>query len=54
MFQARKCVIPDDSSNIAMTYTALVTLLILGDDLSKVEKKAVLAGLKALQQPDGR
>ena len=37
-----------------MTYTALATLLILGDDLSRVNKKAVLSGLKGLQLKDGR
>ncbi|KAL3866453.1 hypothetical protein ACJMK2_043749 [Sinanodonta woodiana] len=42
-----------DSGHIAMTYTALATLLILGDDLSRISKKAVLAGLKNLQLPDG-
>ncbi|XP_012946765.1 geranylgeranyl transferase type-1 subunit beta isoform X2 [Aplysia californica] len=45
--------IPYDSSNIAMTYTALVSLLILGDDLSGVHKEPVLAGIKSLQQEDG-
>ena len=37
-----------------MTYTALASLLILGDDLSRVDKVAVIKGLKALQLPDGR
>lgn len=37
-----------------MTYTALATLLILGDDLSRVNHKAVLSGVAKLQQPDGR
>ena len=37
-----------------MTYTALASLLILGDDLSCVDKVAVIKGLKALQLPDGR
>ncbi|GFN73747.1 geranylgeranyl transferase type-1 subunit beta-like [Plakobranchus ocellatus] len=51
--QAKFQSIPYDSSNIAMTYTALATLLILGDDLSRVHKKAVLQGVKSLQQPNG-
>ncbi|XP_029208313.2 geranylgeranyl transferase type-1 subunit beta-like isoform X1 [Acropora millepora] len=42
-----------DCSHIAMTYTALASLLILGDDLSRVDKVAVIKGLKALQLPDG-
>ncbi|XP_040277577.1 geranylgeranyl transferase type-1 subunit beta [Bufo bufo] len=44
---------PYDSGHIAMTYTALSSLLILGDDLSRVHKEACLAGLRALQLPDG-
>lgn len=36
-----------------MTYTGLASLIILGDDLSRVNKKAVMAGVKALQQEDG-
>ncbi|XP_068127776.1 geranylgeranyl transferase type-1 subunit beta isoform X1 [Hyperolius riggenbachi] len=44
---------PYDSGHIAMTYTALCSLLILGDDLSRVNKEACLAGLRALQLPDG-
>ncbi|CAG5135083.1 unnamed protein product [Candidula unifasciata] len=51
--KASKQLIPNDSSNIAMTYTALVTLLILGDSLSRVHKKAVIAGIRSLQQKDG-
>ncbi|XP_059163268.1 geranylgeranyl transferase type-1 subunit beta-like [Physella acuta] len=51
--KAREQVIPWDSSNIAMTYTSLVSLLILGDDLSQVHKKAVIAGVRSLQQSDG-
>ena len=37
-----------------MTYTALLSLLVLGDDLSSVDKSAVIAGLKNLQLADGR
>ena len=43
-----------DCSHIAMTYTALSSLLILGDDLSRVNRPAVIEALKALQLPDGR
>lgn len=42
-----------DSGHIAMTYTALVTLIILGDDLSRVDKEAVVQGIKALQTKSG-
>ena len=36
-----------------MTYTALASLVILGDDLSRVNRAAVSAGLRRLQRPDG-
>ncbi|CEP11352.1 hypothetical protein [Parasitella parasitica] len=42
-----------DSSHIANTYTALLNLLILGDDLSRVNRKAIIQTLKSLQQEDG-
>uniref|UniRef100_A0A8C3KF75 Geranylgeranyl transferase type-1 subunit beta n=1 Tax=Calidris pygmaea TaxID=425635 RepID=A0A8C3KF75_9CHAR len=44
---------PYDSGHIAMTYTGLSCLVILGDDLSRVNKDAILAGLRALQLEDG-
>ncbi|GAB0205483.1 geranylgeranyl transferase type-1 subunit beta [Grus japonensis] len=44
---------PYDSGHIAMTYTGLSCLVILGDDLSRVNKNALLAGLRALQLEDG-
>jgi len=37
-----------------MTYTALLSLLVLGDDLSRVNKKAIIHGLKSLQLENGR
>ncbi|XP_056641801.1 geranylgeranyl transferase type-1 subunit beta [Diorhabda carinulata] len=40
-------------AHIANTYSCLVTLLILGDDLKRVNKQAILDSLKTLQQPDG-
>jgi len=43
-----------DCGHIAMTYTGLASLVILGDDLSHVNKKACLQGIQALQLPDGR
>ncbi len=45
---------PYDSGHVAMTYTGLACLLILGDDLSRVCKEACLEGLRALQLEDGR
>lgn len=43
-----------DSGHVAMTYTGLACLVILGDDLSRVCREACLAGLRALQLEDGR
>ena len=43
-----------DCSHVTMTFSALNTLLTLGDDLSKLNKQSILASLKALQLPDGR
>ena len=45
---------PFESGHIAMTYVALANLLILGDDLSRVHKMAVIDSLKDLQLEDGR
>ncbi|KAF8970759.1 Geranylgeranyl transferase type-1 subunit beta [Entomortierella lignicola] len=36
-----------------MTYTALLMLLILGDDLSRVAKEPIIRSLRKLQQPSG-
>jgi prenyltransferase beta subunit len=36
-----------------MLFSALSTLLMCGDDLSRVNKKAVTTALKNLQLPDG-
>ncbi|SAM08352.1 hypothetical protein [Absidia glauca] len=42
-----------DSSHIANTYTALLNLLLLGDDLSRVDAKAIVKTIRCLQQEDG-
>lgn len=42
-----------DSGHVAMTYTALCSLLILGDDLSRVDKQAIAYGLKNTQLANG-
>ena len=42
-----------NSGHIAMTYTSLASLLILGDDLSRLDVEHITAGLKFLQQSDG-
>ncbi|CAC5412231.1 PGTB1 [Mytilus coruscus] len=51
--EARKHPIPLDSGHIANTYTALLSLIILGNDLSGVDKRSVTTGLRYLQQEDG-
>ena len=42
-----------DTGHLAMTYTALAILTILGDDLSRVDRAATLRHVRGLQQPDG-
>ena len=44
---------PYDHSHLAMTYVALCTLIALGDDLSRVNRTAILDTLKGLQKEDG-
>lgn len=39
--------------HLAMTYTSLVTLLILNDDLSRVDRQSIIEGVRACQNPDG-
>lgn len=39
--------------HVAMTYLGLVTLLILGDDLNRVDRKSIIEGMRACQNPDG-
>ncbi|XP_064621057.1 geranylgeranyl transferase type-1 subunit beta-like [Lineus longissimus] len=51
--KARETLLPYDGGHIAMTYTSLACLLILGDDFSRVNKPAVLAGVRQLQIEDG-
>lgn len=43
----------NNSVHIAMTYTALATLVILGDDLSRINAKGFLSALSNLQNSDG-
>ncbi|CEI91454.1 Putative Protein farnesyltransferase/geranylgeranyltransferase type-1 subunit alpha [Rhizopus microsporus] len=45
--------VPYDSGHVANTYTALINLLLLGDDLSRVNRKAITNTLRHLQQQDG-
>ena len=43
-----------DGGHLAMTYTALACLIILGDDLSRVKREEIVLGMKYLQLKDGR
>ena len=45
---------PLDTSHITMTYAAINTLLILGDDLGRIQREGILAGVQALQLENGR
>ncbi|XP_015118002.1 geranylgeranyl transferase type-1 subunit beta [Diachasma alloeum] len=56
-FQA-STMLPDQTpdylcGHLSMTYTALATLLALGDDLSRVDKKSIVEGMRSCQNPDG-
>lgn len=56
-FQA-STMLPNDAAHyqcgyLPMTYTALATLLALGDDLKRVNKKSILEGMRACQNNDG-
>lgn len=42
-----------DYGNLASTYSALGILLILGDDLSRIDKVSLVSTLKALQKDTG-
>jgi geranylgeranyl transferase type-1 subunit beta len=42
-----------DEANLAQTYSALAILLILGDDLSRVNKGGIISSLKSLQRGNG-
>jgi len=42
-----------DCSHLAMTYSGLACLLILGDDLSQVDRLGILASVRSCQLPDG-
>ncbi|CAF0826764.1 unnamed protein product [Brachionus calyciflorus] len=42
-----------DCSHLTMTFSALNALLTLGDDLSRINKKAILTSIQALQLLDG-
>lgn len=39
--------------HLAMTYTGIAILLTLGDDLSRLNRRAIVDGVAAVQQPDG-
>ncbi|KAL5969185.1 Geranylgeranyl transferase type-1 subunit beta, partial [Taenia solium] len=45
--------LPYDSCHVTMNYSALVSLLVLGDDLERVNRQAVIDGIKALRSVNG-
>lgn len=45
--------IPLDCGIISMTYCALATLVILGDDLKRVDRNSIIAGIRHIQLLDG-
>lgn len=45
--------IPFDCGILTMTYCALATLVILGDDLKRVDRKSIVRGMRELQLPNG-
>ncbi|VDM34635.1 unnamed protein product [Hydatigera taeniaeformis] len=45
--------LPYDSCHVTMNYSALVSLLVLGDDLERVNRQALIDGIKALQSVNG-
>lgn len=46
-------VCPYDGAHIAQTYTALCSLLLLGDDLAQVDRVSLLKALRCFQSEDG-
>lgn len=44
---------PYDGGHLAMTYAALCCLKVLDDDLSRVNRRAILGSLRHLQTPEG-
>lgn len=39
--------------HLAMTYTGIAILVTLGDDLSRLNRRAIVDGVAAVQRPDG-
>nr|CAD7425644.1 unnamed protein product [Timema monikensis] len=48
-----KCSTVYKCGHLAMTYTGLASLIILGDNLNRINRKAIIQGVRALQQDDG-
>lgn len=45
--------LPYDSCHVTMNFSALVSLLILGDNLERVNRQALMDGMKSLQSLNG-
>jgi hypothetical protein len=39
--------------HLAMTYTCIAVLVILGDDLSRLDRRAIVDGVASVQREDG-
>ncbi len=42
-----------DTAHLAMTYTAMCALIVLGDDLSRIDRNTIIQGMSSLQQSNG-
>ena len=43
-----------DTPHIIMTYTAILSLAVLRDDFSRLDRPGIVAFLHSCQRPDGR
>ncbi|VUZ46903.1 unnamed protein product [Hymenolepis diminuta] len=45
--------LPYDSCHVTTDYSALISLLVLGDDLDRIDRRAIIEGIKSLQHING-
>lgn len=45
--------LPYDSCHVTTDYSALISLLVLGDDLGRIDRRAIIEGIKSLQHING-
>ncbi|XP_030382862.1 geranylgeranyl transferase type-1 subunit beta isoform X2 [Scaptodrosophila lebanonensis] len=51
--ELQECVRAYQWGHLAMTYTSVAVLATLGDDLTRLDRKNIVAGVAAVQRPDG-